>query len=431
MNNWEEKYGSYKNGADKARYTELEEKGTSRNREEQDEFKKMGKIMNNLVKVENIMDYKEKLDNNLEILKAEISLREGANNKEETRAKLESELEKIEFEMEKISKRVKEINEKINNSETSAYEKVELESEKVMLTDKQDLLKVYKNQNQIKFAENESTKNEGNPEFKNISTEDLRKQCFEIGSQLSKSNMVANNLMNGLSRASIEKKLEGWQDRKFTSKTPLPLTNKERKMLKENTGNKDIKNKEVEVKEEENKEIDVEEKDLRGIDVLASTGENIKSGFIPATEKLGIDTEKMPALVDEFAKKHPKLAKIRDGFKNIMNKISGNKKENVSKEEKTLETESNNAEVKGQAEDKPVTAKDRNKEFRKSLHEYDILEVAEKGVDGMKTGKEELQAKRAEFQNAAHERETKKFGKAYADKSVINHKEKDDDEISL
>ena len=54
---------------------------------------------------------------------------------------------------------------------------------------------------------------------------------------ISKCNMVASNLMKGLSRESLQVKLDGWKDRKFTSKTPLPLTRREKMVIKKENSN--------------------------------------------------------------------------------------------------------------------------------------------------------------------------------------------------
>lgn len=72
-------------------------------------------------------------------------------------------------------------------------------------------------------------------------------------------------------------------------------------------------------------------------------------------------------VVSEFEQKHPRLAKIKNFFVNIKNKITNNKEEKEKKEEK-----------------EPV---DKHKDFvrrLKDLDGYDISEVAEKGMAGVR-----------------------------------------------
>ena len=63
--NWEIQYEKYKDATTQARFGELKNKFNSKTitREENDEYQKMKKIMENIPKVDNIKQYMEELKN--------------------------------------------------------------------------------------------------------------------------------------------------------------------------------------------------------------------------------------------------------------------------------------------------------------------------------------------------------------------------------
>ena len=223
--NWEIEYEKYKSTDMQVKLEELKNKLDTKTitREEYDEYQKMLKIIGNLPKVDNVIEYMEKLDQDLSVLKEEIRAREEQRQIEEKRIKpenLEKELEtNLNKQYELIAKR-KEINKRIAlSSDEKEIAKLKEEREDV----EQDLskLELQAKQNNDIFVEMHSTKKENkkltNTYLAKYSDEDLRAKCFEISAMISKCNMVASNLMKGLSRESLQVKLDGWKDRKIHS----------------------------------------------------------------------------------------------------------------------------------------------------------------------------------------------------------------------
>lgn len=76
MNKWEDKYEKLKNGEFDARIDELKDKANNKTatKEEYKEYEKLSKSKNNLGKVENVLEYREKLKEELNELKQEKML---------------------------------------------------------------------------------------------------------------------------------------------------------------------------------------------------------------------------------------------------------------------------------------------------------------------------------------------------------------------
>ena len=135
--NWEIEYEKYKSTDTQVKLEELKNKLDAKTitRQEYDEYQKMLKVIDNLPKVENVIEYMEKLDQDLSVLKEEIRAREEQRQIEEKRIKpenLEKELEaNLNKQYELIAKR-KEINKKIAlTSDKQEIEKLKLEKEEV------------------------------------------------------------------------------------------------------------------------------------------------------------------------------------------------------------------------------------------------------------------------------------------------------------
>ena len=119
--NWEIEYEKYKSTDTQVKLEELKNKLDAKTitRQEYDEYQKMLKIIDNLPKVENVIEYMEKLDQDLSVLKEEIRAREEQRQIEEKRIKpenLEKELEaNLNKQYELIAKRKLQINKKLKN----------------------------------------------------------------------------------------------------------------------------------------------------------------------------------------------------------------------------------------------------------------------------------------------------------------------------
>ena len=145
---WELEYEKYESGEKQGRYEELRRKVDQKvaNAQEYKEFDKMSKVMRNLPKVKNIMEYREKLEENLEMLKDEYNKcetkfgnieeivqldRARKNLDDEARRNLANQ-ERVLAERKKITKRIYEIDTNLreNKSGLSEAEIAKLKQEK-------------------------------------------------------------------------------------------------------------------------------------------------------------------------------------------------------------------------------------------------------------------------------------------------------------
>ena len=131
-----------------------------------------------------------------------------------------------------------------------------------------------------------------------------------------------------------------------------------------------------------------------------------------------------------FAKKSKNLMKFYIGneIDQRVEKEIEKAKEAIKEVEGTFKSQRDQVqterEVEAQEQKQAETSSSRQQrnEFIKGLSNFDVMDIAEKGIDGIEAEKRdahnsELHEKREAFKKAAHERETDKFGKSYADKS--------------
>ena len=186
--------------------------------------------------------------------------------------------------------------------------------------------------------------------------------------------------MKGLSIDSIQVKLEGWKDRKFTSKDPLPLTRKEKVAKQQGqSSTKGATNK---------------------VDPIG-----VIHGTSPQTTQV---QSQVPAKTSEFAKEFPRLAKRFPNMgENFLGKaLLAAKKHLPKRKEKTnvdpnattvLNKQSNGNSIQQSQQEK--------KEMFRNYVKYDVLEVADKGLEEAKKEYEEgLKNKLKEQQSKAEEK---------------------------
>ena len=132
----------------------------------------------------------------------------------------------------------------------------------------------------------------------NINKDAVEKELFDVSTKISKCNFVANNLMRGLSWDDIEIKLDGWEDRKFTSKEKLTRKVKENREMKE-------------IETEKKKEIDSEEIEK---ELSNKTQSQERNGELQYKGELKKETflMKSSALIRRF----PRIAKIIQTIEN-------------------------------------------------------------------------------------------------------------------
>ena len=199
MRKWEEKYEKLKNGEFDARIDELKQKVDEKKatREEYAEYQKLSVAKGNVGKVQNIIEYREKLKSILEDIKKENQEREALKKANEEREKIEEELKGIQEELKSITVQLK-------DKSLTPEKRAQLEAKKAELKGKRDdnTKKYLANQEALKTGLSRTGK------YKDYDEKDLENLKFETSSKISKCNMVANSLVSGLSWDSIDLKLE-------------------------------------------------------------------------------------------------------------------------------------------------------------------------------------------------------------------------------
>ena len=393
MKKWEEKLEKLKNGDFDDRIDELKQKVEEKkaNKEEYSEYQKLSKSKENISKVENIIEYRDKINEKLEELKKEIQLRENLKKANEQNTKLEVDLKKIQSDFEKTESDLKKVESELKNKKLDSKEIAELETKRDELKTKRAEILGKRDDNNKKYTENQKILATGlnrNEKLEGCTKEQLEGIKLVLTSRISKANMVANSLVNGLSWDSIDLKLDNWQDKKFTKK-----------------GEKISK-------KEKGKGENVPTKDDEQIDVASDSEkeEYRKNEEYRRSKQQEKDKEQEK---NEFETKHPRLAKIGNWFKNVFKK---DKMLPPPKDEKTEE--------KTEEKQDTIIKDESFKEFIKVVAEKGIVGIEEeKKLAKQQDAKERLE----EMRKANRANEAKKFGQDYADKS--DYRNKDDDGV--
>lgn len=396
--NWEIQYEKYKTSEMKTKFEELKDKFERKTitKEENAEYQKMKKVMGNVPKVDNIKEYMDKLESDLTALKEEYRARKQEEQEaqgEISYENLDKEINQNLEEQDKLLAKRKENNKQIAQS-TDKEEIARLKAENADIDQELSKLKFQAAQNNKAFIETQEKNAQKATAPKltkaylaKYSDEDLRTKCFEISTMLSKCNMIASNLMKGLSIDAIQVKLEGWKDRKFTSKDSLPLTRKEKEAQAQAQSQSQTK--------------------------IQSQGKTSNSNSVQ--QPIGVIhgvTPKSPAVVSDFAKAFPRLSKR---FPNMENNFLGKallaiKNHLPSKEEKNaaalttvLPKNANVPQTNAQTNQKT------KKEIFRDYVKYDVLEVADKGIENVEKEKREELEKKAEAMRPIYAEESKKL----------------------
>lgn len=368
MSKWEEQYNELKNGKLDEKLKELKELVDTKKatREEYSEYKKYSTIKENMRKVENVIeyrDYQKKKINEIDKILEKRKVSEELKNKLENNYKeLKTSIIELEVEVNSLNMEKEELSKELKNKEISAEKRQEIMEKMVDIQNKiQDNNKRYVTKSK-EFKEAKTALDNSNntkEQFAEYSDEEINSTKMQLSQKISKCNMVARNLFEGRNWDYIDLKLDNWQERKFTSKTKLsniaePIKGKE---------------------------------------------ETINNDFVKPKEELGLQE------VSDWDVKHPKLAKIKNWFKSKFTNIIPKKEKNEVDNQENIEN--------------------KDEDFKKF-----IKELAEKGMKQMENEKAKAEIEKDQkakeeakkrFENAkkeAHRRETEKFGKDYADKSV-------------
>lgn len=383
-------YEELKSGEKDQRLEELKNKIVEKTATQQEykEAKRIEKGKENLEKVESVMKLQEKID-------AEASKVIGTINRINSKNKITEELDKKLVELEEELAKIEEEKSKIQEELKTATGE-----NKAVLTLKLRETNTKIGENNSKYQKAlqdklniQNTKDVEIEKYGQMTMEELDEKQNDLRNKSARCDLVIVNLLKGRNLDDISVQLDNYQNRTFKSDEKLS----NRKVRKEEKA----KETSPEISDEELTEIE------KGLERETKKIEN------KARKETALTTE------SEFAKKHPRLAKIGNWFKNIFSKKekSGQTVENAPKNEPKVEKNVN----KDKAIEDIVNSNEND--FKKYLKDitkngYDKT-VEEKAMEDIERRKEKL--KQAKEQ--AYDREVAKLGKDYAEKSY--HKDEE------
>ena len=340
---WEVLFEDYSNGGLDKKIKELEDKHSIEIKNKKDtkekgettksyvkQKKQLEKIKGNLPKIQNLIEFKDTIASMKTEIDDEIKSRESISKLSQIKAGLDKENEAL---MAKVAK----IQKKLKSKDISAEDKKKLQEE----LQKTSMKCEENNETYVKTTEGLKQAEQKNGKFEKFDKEDLKMMSNKLSIQSSKVNFYANRLMKGYSIEAIKvsDKTTDWS---------MKAKGKEAEKTK-NLKNATKKNGKIDLMTEEELAADVKK-------IMAEKKKEEEKGMVK---------------VSEFDQKHPRLAKIKNFFSNIKNKVFNSKKKNEEAEKK---------ETKEQTIDK-------HKKFvkvLKDMDQYEIFDVAEKGMDGIK-----------------------------------------------
>ena len=361
---WEIQFEEYQNGGlDK----NLEEVKAKYNNKEIDakqyikEQKRIEKIKNNLSKVENLVKFRYELNDLKSMLEDELINRYDQAKSIVNSKEIDKKIEESDKKNEELLTKIDEIKAKLKNKNLTKNEIENLqkglkENEKKLDANNKAFLELNARRNNNKQS---SIKQANSQQFSMLKSDDLKKEYSKVCMKLSRNNFFAKRLLKGydIESIKIEDKTIDWEAKKYT------INAKQIEKIK----------KLIEAAKENEKSIDKSEKTPEKIteETEKKIGEDVK--------EIMKDKESTALIeVSEFERKHPRLAKIAKFFSNIKNKIS-NKKEN------DVQVDTDEQENNLQKEEE--VPENKHKDFIKRLNDmdqYEIFDVAEKGMDGIK-----------------------------------------------
>ncbi len=363
MSKWEDQYEEYKNGSLDDRITELKDKVDKRTAksEEMKEYEKKLNIKNKLPEVKNILEYRDKLKEELYGINTEIATRNTLEEANKKKMQLEIELVKLQKEYDNAI-------DVFNHLKPTEKNKEQIEEKKAEIREKI-------NQNNNEYVKQEeilkSALGDKRP-YLELTQQQMEKKKIELSSKVSKCNMVAKNLLNGLSWDSIDMKLDNWKDRKFTAKDVKAIENSK-------------------------------EEGINPVEVYNNNKEDTYQEY--PEDPMNYDSDL------RFSYNHPRLAKIRDFFRNSrIGKLFKNIKNKLllpegKKQEKT--------ELENPKPEEPKKEKDSFKDEIKVVAKVGYKDARKEQLKNNK----ELRARYEAMKEANRKNEEEKFGKKYADMS--------------
>ena len=380
---WEKLYAQYVNGEMDAKYEELnkvfgkdraerrkgersDQNSNKMTKEQYWEYEKMTKIKKNLGQVKNIIEYLNKLYEYQEKVEKELDLRESKSNDIELR-KLDKDLTKIDSDLKTINKEIIDLKRQLKATNLTDTQLVKLQEklkEKEEAKDKLTNQRQENNDNYNKLYNEENNLKNKTSEFSKLTSDQLRDIHKSICMKISESHYFGKKLMNGEKIDDIQWKKDEFKYSKYVAKD---IQKDKIKQLKEASQTVDLP-----IKEENRMKIEENE-----------------SATVEQGNKTEKEDNKETSLVSvsEFDQKHPRLAKIKNFFKGLKDKIT--------KKEENFDLELNSEEADKNLEE----AKRMDGKRSKFLKQLDVRNVAQNGMENEveKMEKAEQEKKKAEY----------------------------------
>ena len=340
-------------------------------------------------KVENLVKFRYELNDLKSMLEDELINRYGQAKSIVNSKEIDKKIEESDKKNEELLTRIDEIKAKLKNKNLTKNEIENLqkglkENEKKLDANNKEFLELNARRNNNKQSSIEQANGQ---QFSMLKSDDLKKEYSKVCMKLSRNNFFAKRLLKGydIESIKIEDKNIDWEAKKYTiNAKQIEKIKKLKEAAKENEKSIDKSEKTPEkITEEAEKKI----------------GEDVK--------EIMKDKESTALIeVSEFERKHPRLAKIAKFFSNIKNKISNKKENDVqvdtdeqkkndeaenNEQKKNDEAENNGQKIEEQQENnlqkEKEVPKNKHNDFIKRLNDmnqYEISDVAEKGMDGIK-----------------------------------------------
>lgn len=278
------------------------------------EVARLGRIKENLPKVERTVNFRDAQIKRLEKLTQDKKTYEASL--QETK-KLSDEAEKLEEELAELKEQEQKINEALKDPNRSDENRKNLE-----IVKKQNAQARSLNNDRFSKIQKDLEEKLKNP----LPKRDFDKEIQVAKNMISKSNFICRNLMAGKKMEEISVDLNNWKDGKFTDKS-------------NGTKNK-VENSQEESEKSKTKKIEKTEKE----DLFEEIDQAVQ-------RQIQENGENKPAKVSEFDQKHPRLAKIKNFFKNAYTTVVGKFSNLRKKEDKSGKADKKEPEGKMSSEE--------------------------------------------------------------------------------
>lgn len=376
---WEIRFENYQNGGLDKETEELKAKHDNKEidiKKYLKEKNRIDKIKTNLSKVEHLVELREELKDLKNEIEKELVLRKNESQQSSQAKQINRQMDKLEQENEDLMSKIEETKRKLKNKNLSDEDRQKLQKQlekgeaKLKDNNNKYLELNAKSRNQVKI--------ERTDEISKMSSADLKNNYKKVCMKLSRNNFYARRLLEGYDIETVkeEDKNIDWEAKKYKidMKKLIAKGKEAEKMrgLRENAKEENLKPKTAEEEIGEHVQKIMEDK-----------GETSQE----------IDKEELSMVeLSEFDKKHPRLAKIKNFVANIKNKILNktdkeNDKENSEQIEEKQEEQQEEQQEEKQEEQTNEKTTDKHKDFvsrLKDMDKYEIFDVAEKGMNGIK-----------------------------------------------